>query len=469
MFKPPRGQWVNHWIHPFQYIMTAWVSSTPFSTPHPPPMNAAFAMDQVNATQRPTAEVDVDVYDLSGEEARYPEDGPLLEFTTALHRYGTPVIIVIGVSTNLLSLAVFVCTRLRSQSSSVYLAALAGSDSVFLLATLFSWLSWVGVNVVHETYLCHAVIYLTYLSAYLSVAIVVAFTVERYIVVCHPLKRQQICTVQRARIVLLIETIVGLLLYSYNIWTTEIQEIGGSYMCTQKYHFARLTRIMAFVDIVITFILPSVIIIILNTWITITIYLFLKRRWMYENGAVDCSQSGIPTASVRSLRFGSSTSSSHSSGQPAASARHSHVTFTTSGTVTRAASRGRQMSTTRMLLVVSGVFVLLNLPSHALRFHRMLLQYFNKHSPSQLELRIGELLEVLYYINFATNFFIYALCTRSFRVATCRMMATIMFNIRRQCLNCYSNLHRCCSRANRSTMTEMEDMRNEIYMKSSAV
>jgi len=58
----------------------------------------------------------------------------------SLTLYITPLIVVIGVVGNALSLAVFSLTHLQRLSSSLYLSMLSVADIVFLLALLVVWL-----------------------------------------------------------------------------------------------------------------------------------------------------------------------------------------------------------------------------------------------------------------------------------------------------------------------------------------
>jgi hypothetical protein len=51
---------------------------------------------------------------------------------------------------------------------------------------------------------------------------VVCFTVERYLVIRFPLKRQQICRPNRAKVVVVGLTGLALVLYNFAIWTSEV-------------------------------------------------------------------------------------------------------------------------------------------------------------------------------------------------------------------------------------------------------
>jgi len=90
----------------------------------------------------------------SDQSSSSPTDGVrvdcyprLLHVVTALDRYLTPIIVAVGVVGNVVSFLVFTATYLRRMSSSVYLAALAIVDTVFLIVLFFTWLTSFDVQV----------------------------------------------------------------------------------------------------------------------------------------------------------------------------------------------------------------------------------------------------------------------------------------------------------------------------------
>lgn len=119
-----------------------------------------------------------------------------------LTHYYTPALVFIGSFGNILSVIVFFKTKLRKLSSSYYLAALGISDTCFLVGAFVSWLNYININVYNKNYYCQIFTYVSGLCSFLSVWFVVAFTVERFIAVLYPLKRQTMCTVKRACTVL---------------------------------------------------------------------------------------------------------------------------------------------------------------------------------------------------------------------------------------------------------------------------
>lgn len=131
-------------------------------------------------------------------------------FALFLHSYYTPLIMVTGSIGNIFSVVVFFRTKLRKLSSSYYLAALGISDTVFLLMNFIPWFPS-GAELQSNDFVCKLTTFLCGVSSVLSAWFVVAFTIERFIAVLYPLKRQTMCTVRRAKIVIVGLLIAGLI------------------------------------------------------------------------------------------------------------------------------------------------------------------------------------------------------------------------------------------------------------------
>ena len=120
-----------------------------------------------------------------------------------IYAYVTPVIIVIGIFGNIVSVKVFTSKVMRRLSSSYYLVTLSISDLIVLLTyVLFDWLNrglprWPGNRRYHVTNIngvCHFFLYVSYMFRFISVWLVVVFTAERFIAVCRPSQRKRLCT-----------------------------------------------------------------------------------------------------------------------------------------------------------------------------------------------------------------------------------------------------------------------------------
>ncbi|GFR83365.1 orphan G-protein coupled receptor 50 [Elysia marginata] len=134
-----------------------------------------------------------------------------------IDKYVTIFIIIVGIPGNILSFIIWMQKRMR-HSSGYYLAALAVNDLIFLImAMMFEvHVVWQTANVLSYPLMCELfpVIYLA-LQA-LSPCLVLAFTTERYISICHPFKRDTFCTIRRAKMVVVCLTAGCLLLSAIN-------------------------------------------------------------------------------------------------------------------------------------------------------------------------------------------------------------------------------------------------------------
>lgn len=127
----------------------------------------------------------------------------MISFSENAYLYYTPMLTVTGTIGNVVSVMVFFRTRLRKLSSSYYLSALCISDTGFLLVNFILWLSLFNINIYNRNGCCQLFTFLSGFCSALSVWFVVAFTIERFIAVIYPLKRQTVCTVKRAKSILI--------------------------------------------------------------------------------------------------------------------------------------------------------------------------------------------------------------------------------------------------------------------------
>jgi len=159
-------------------------------------------------------------------------DAEFHRIISILHVYVLPIIILIGIVGNTISFLVYVSTpRLYRQSSSLYLAFLAAVDNISLIFIFAVWFGWIGIHIFHKDGWCQTILYCTYVCSFLSAWTVVSFTVERWIVVFHPLKRHQLCTRRRAIIAMVSLTVVSLAFYSFSLFTTSVRYFRGLPVC----------------------------------------------------------------------------------------------------------------------------------------------------------------------------------------------------------------------------------------------
>lgn len=146
---------------------------------------------------------------------------PMQEDIDFIDKTLSPIIYILGFPGNILSFMIWIRPRMR-HSSGVYLAALALVDCIFLiLHVLYELEKLWEVRTINLPVICESfgVIFLTF--QYLAPLLVLAFTVERYISICHPFKRERFCTTRRAEIVAVGLAIISLLICAIQgyFWT----------------------------------------------------------------------------------------------------------------------------------------------------------------------------------------------------------------------------------------------------------
>ncbi|KAI4500000.1 hypothetical protein M0802_004870 [Mischocyttarus mexicanus] len=214
------------------------------------------------------------------EEDITSEDCSSMDFLLELfHTYYIPAIILLGLVGNLLSCVVFLNTHLKMRSSSYYLAALATADFGFLVSLLLVWLNdTVGLVVFNKDGWCETLVYVSAVCSSLSVWLIVAFTVERFIAVQYPLHRPHICTIARAKAIILILVILALASHSYAFITAGVVKVNDGYeFCGLKIEHLETMRIISIIDTIASLIVPLVLITVMNTMIMRNLLRFSRR------------------------------------------------------------------------------------------------------------------------------------------------------------------------------------------------
>ncbi|XP_024946906.1 neuropeptides B/W receptor type 2 [Cephus cinctus] len=337
------------------------------------------------------------------------ETGIAEQVMHGLQMYYTPILVYLGVLGNCLSVCVLLSAEMRRSSSSFYLAAIAISDTGFLVALFVVWLGLVDVGLFNQQGFCQFFIYLTTLCSFLSVWFVVAFTVERFIVVRYPLRRQSMCTTTRAKTVLLGLTILGLvlcspvLLFSSSRPSSETRH-NATALCHLADEWEDWASIFNVADTLTTFVLPFSVIALLNAQIAQAVWRLARiRRAMISSVLRNAKPSSSLNSSVpqphprlHSRPRNSSISLESSCAQAASAITANSLTVDVNPTSnskeagfprndttvivnsikstqsSAAVAVASQTKVTKMLLVVSTVFLLFNLPAYAMRVRAFL-------------------------------------------------------------------------------------------------
>lgn len=300
---------------------------------------------------------------------------PFYDFVHALYLFAIPLISVLGIIGNVLSIKVFLCSTFHKQPSSIYLAALSLSDTWFLSALLLGWLGSFDGTIQQSGVACMMSIYVTYVTGFLSVWYVVLIVIDRYIVVCHPLRGPRLCSRKRVVIASSLITTFAIIFYTHCFHTTTVVKNASKdgFQCVVRRETMFALTIITYIDSVMTIGIPFLTIFVLNC----------------------CLISAVRKFSNKHVRFSERKLYSYSP-------QYSILTKA-------------QIRLTIMLVVVSSVFLILNLPSHAIRLYIMIKGLAMQEQHSIILFLIQQIFQILYYANFAINFILYMVSSKMFR------------------------------------------------------
>lgn len=332
--------------------------------------------------------------------------------------YMTPFIFVIGIFGNILSLRVFVTKNMRKLSASLYLAALSTADLLSLIFyVLIEWIkrsispdpSVPAAPFFEQNGICQILIYMQYISRFLSSWIIVCFTFERYIGVCHTLKRKTFCDMHSTRKIVTSVVCLAVVLCIYKPCMTASVEVGPYKIkvCSTDPNHQDMSFILDCIFVFCIIFLPFVIITVLNSMIIRTLYVRNKHHRQCKV---------ITEESIIRLEF------------------------------------------TVILIAISFCFIALNTPYTAIWCKQHLLTRFvkqrdgdqllvaNTGSEMTWNINVMFITRTIFYMNYCVNFFLYCLTGAYFRKEL-RML--FMYKSK----NYQNQYHRCSVQNTSSTPT----------------
>ncbi|NXC23472.1 TRFR protein, partial [Campylorhamphus procurvoides] len=137
----------------------------------------------------------------------------------------------VGIAGNAMVVVVVLRTKHMVTPTNCYLVSLAVADLIVLLAAGLPNISEVVASWVYGYAGCLCITYLQYLGINISAWSIAAFTVERYIAICHAIKAQLLCTVSRAKRIitsLWLFTSLYCLMWFFLVDTTQVTFSDGA-------------------------------------------------------------------------------------------------------------------------------------------------------------------------------------------------------------------------------------------------
>ncbi len=296
--------------------------------------------------------------------------------------YMPPILVILGTFGNIFSFIILKRKAMLKFSTYYYLMVLAVADTLVLFIGLLRL--WVGELTGYDLrdqgdWLCKLTNVIGYTISDFSVWLIIAVTVERYIVVCYPLKAASFCSTPRARKVILALLFFLFMLNLHFFWTVQVVYFKhkGEYIprCAGgPQHEELVEEIWPWVDAIIYSFLPFAMIMLLNGLIIRQVVLAHHSRCVLQ-----------PPNNV--------------------------------GYTQRRPSNEGSTRLTAMLLTISFAFLLTTLPMNIVNIATA---FWNRKYLSDMALvskfkLARTITEMLMYINHSMNFFLYCAAGQKFR------------------------------------------------------
>ncbi|KAK2155480.1 hypothetical protein LSH36_239g04019 [Paralvinella palmiformis] len=295
--------------------------------------------------------------------------------------YIPPILIILGTFGNVFSFVILKRKAMLKFSTYYYLMVLAVADTLVLYVGLLRL--WIGELTGFDVrdradWLCKLTNVVGYTVSDFSVWLIIAVTVERYIVVCHPLRASTMCNARRARKVIGGLLCGLLLLNAHFLWTVRIvyfKHAGDTIpQCAGSRRHSRLVeQVWPWLDTVVYSVLPFLIIIVLNALIVRQVIRARRHRIQLRNGSM----------------------------YEQAQRRPSHEGST---------------RLTVMLLTITFAFLLTTLPMTVANILAAFWNEYRTDLAAVSRFKLGRTItELLMYVNHSMNFFLYCATGQKFR------------------------------------------------------
>ena len=269
-------------IYPNFSNITSHALSVISESPFLPNSSVAATLDATTAPSEPTTTT----RDTSADNIR------LSMLNYWINGVITNLVVFLGLIGNSLTVLIL-SRRVMRSSTNYYLGALAIWDTVVLICTaLLIGIPGTRAEWYTKYVFAYVVSYMYPLALSAQTATIwltVSFTVERYIAVCHPLRAASMCTIHRAKLVIVCVSI-GASLYNLPRWfdyqplkVTEVDTTGNiTYIELGRTAFSRnpvyLQIYLSWLYVPIMCIIPLVLLSVLNTFLILAVRKSKKQQ-----------------------------------------------------------------------------------------------------------------------------------------------------------------------------------------------
>lgn len=215
------------------------------------------------------------------------------------------IVFTVGVLGNLMVVVVVRRTRSMHSPTNCYLVSLAVADMIVLIASVPNeMLSYytVGNQWMWGDFGCSTLVFFQNLGINTSSLSLIAFTLERYIAICHPMRAHKLCTLRRAKRITASVWVTAIIYCSPWLVLTVTKPLNYRGYPGARYCDFKLPRNQYlsyfFADLILFYVIPLVVSCVLYTLIARTLTLRkVIRSADKTNGAVEIESTAISTRS----------------------------------------------------------------------------------------------------------------------------------------------------------------------------
>jgi len=217
-------------------------------------------------------------------------DVQLLDLNYVIWVFVLPVVLLVGIIGNILSIIVLQSKSFRHTTTGVYLPLTAIADTIHLLTGGLEILQVADVFHVREysVWTCRVYKAVFYSSGDSSIWLLVAFTFDRFVAVCFPLSKRRVCKWKRAVIASATILLLSLAKNLHEFWTRgpeyrddgELRRICGS----QKQYAFFLDYVRPWIAFALIMATPFILIFFFNCMI---VYCLIKAQRLRNKAAAN--------------------------------------------------------------------------------------------------------------------------------------------------------------------------------------
>ncbi|CAF1554215.1 unnamed protein product [Rotaria sp. Silwood1] len=348
----------------------------------------------------------------------YIYNNHFVQIASRSEKFILPCLLLIGTTCNTLTFVVMRRGRMKHSSSCFYMAALAIADTFVLWIGCFNrWLELLEKQrpILACNMCCKLGTFAFFFFADCSVWITVAMTFERYIAVSQPLRASQICTIKRARYILLNIFIIFFLINAHFLWTFHLSLT--EFHCIPFNQQSIFLKYFTWFDSFKYSFCPFTLLITLNILIIKSLLNARnKNKLLEQQTSTIYNNNNNNNINIKPSSISFSSTSTNISGYTLIKKFKKKQYQQHISTKTLSYRRVNRRLTT-MLLTVSFAFCICSMPISIMQLIDAIYSDIEQRSKKMnIAITIGKIIaEISQYINHSSNFFLYAFTGRIFR------------------------------------------------------